>query len=89
MCKLLSAPRLCAPMMHLCCGALQTFFTGMRQNKVDRRRKLVNHSVGGCIEAKAVRLREGDYQETKGVGRTVPIVVPVLELVEARVYGET
>ena len=51
-------------MMHLCCGALQTFFTGMRQNKVDRRRKLVNHSVGGCIEAKAVRLREGDNQVT-------------------------
>ena len=42
----------------------QTVFTGMRQNKVDRRRKLVNHSVGGCIEAKAVRLREGDNQVT-------------------------
>ena len=43
-CKLLLDPRLCTPMMHLCCGASQTVFTGMRQNKVDRRRKLVDHS---------------------------------------------
>ena len=43
-CTMLSEPRLCTPMMHLCCGASQTVFTGMRQNKVDRRRKLVDHS---------------------------------------------